>query len=78
MKSKSNNLVGIIMGSKSDLPVMQEAADVLKELGVEYMLDRTHFVEYTYNEFLNEINNAGLDVLSHNVKFGEIYAICQA
>ena len=27
---------GIIMGSKSDLPVMQEAADVLKELGVEY------------------------------------------
>jgi 2-polyprenyl-3-methyl-5-hydroxy-6-metoxy-1,4-benzoquinol methylase len=49
-----------------------------KELGVEYLLDRTHFVEYTYNEFLNEINNAGLEVLSHNVKFGEIYAICQA
>ncbi|MDB5114987.1 MAG: 5-(carboxyamino)imidazole ribonucleotide mutase [Mucilaginibacter sp.] len=24
------------MGSKSDLPVMQDAADVLKELGVEY------------------------------------------
>ena len=28
--------VGIIMGSKSDLPVMQQAADVLKELEVEY------------------------------------------
>lgn len=28
--------VAIIMGSKSDLPVMQDAADVLKELGVEY------------------------------------------
>ena len=28
--------VGIIMGSKSDLPVMQDAADILKELGVEY------------------------------------------
>ena len=28
--------VGIIMGSKSDLPVMQEAADVLKELGVDF------------------------------------------
>jgi len=28
--------VGIIMGSKSDLPVMQDAADVLKELGVGY------------------------------------------
>ena len=28
--------VGIIMGSKSDLHVMQDAADVLKELGVTY------------------------------------------
>jgi 5-(carboxyamino)imidazole ribonucleotide mutase len=30
--------VGIIMGSKSDLPVMQQAADVLKELGIGYEL----------------------------------------
>ncbi|MDN5287806.1 MAG: purE [Mucilaginibacter sp.] len=28
--------VAIIMGSKSDLNIMQDAADVLKELGVEY------------------------------------------
>ena len=28
--------VGIIMGSDSDLPVMQEAADILSELGVSY------------------------------------------
>lgn len=28
--------IGIIMGSKSDLNIMQDAADVLKELGVEY------------------------------------------
>jgi 5-(carboxyamino)imidazole ribonucleotide mutase len=28
--------IGIIMGSKSDLNVMQDAADVLKELGVPY------------------------------------------
>lgn len=32
----SNVLVGIIMGSDSDLPVMQEAATVLDELGVSY------------------------------------------
>jgi 5-(carboxyamino)imidazole ribonucleotide mutase len=31
--------IGIIMGSASDLPVMQEAADVLTELGVDYELD---------------------------------------
>ena len=31
--------VGIIMGSKSDLPVMQDAADILSELGVAYEID---------------------------------------
>lgn len=30
--------VGIIMGSKSDLSVMQQAADVLTELGIDYEL----------------------------------------
>jgi len=29
-------LVGIIMGSDSDLPVMNEAAEILKEFGIEY------------------------------------------
>ncbi len=33
-----NALIGIIMGSDSDLPVMQEAAKVLDELGVSYEL----------------------------------------
>lgn len=28
--------VGIIMGSKSDLPVMQEAIEVMKEFGIDY------------------------------------------
>ena len=31
--------VGIIMGSKSDLPVMQEAIDILKEFGIETEVD---------------------------------------
>lgn len=29
-------MVGIIMGSKSDLPIMQEAAEVLDSLGIAY------------------------------------------
>lgn len=29
-------MIGIIMGSKSDLPVMQGAADFLKDLGIAY------------------------------------------
>lgn len=36
--SSKTPLVGIIMGSKSDLNIMQDAADVLKELGVRYEL----------------------------------------
>ncbi|HZD59638.1 MAG TPA: 5-(carboxyamino)imidazole ribonucleotide mutase [Anaerolineae bacterium] len=32
-------LVGIVMGSDSDLPVMQKAANVLKEMGVPYEID---------------------------------------
>ncbi len=31
--------VGIIMGSTSDLPVMQDAADILKELGIDYEIN---------------------------------------
>jgi len=32
----NSSKIGIIMGSKSDLNIMQDAADVLKELGVPY------------------------------------------
>lgn len=31
--------VGIIMGSASDLPVMQDAADILDELGIKYEIN---------------------------------------
>ena len=33
-----NPLVGIIMGSDSDLPVMKEAAEILEKLGIDYEL----------------------------------------
>lgn len=31
--------VGIIMGSTSDLPIMQEAADILRELGIAFEMN---------------------------------------
>ena len=34
--TQQNPLIGIIMGSKSDLPVMQDAADICKEFGVDF------------------------------------------
>jgi 2-polyprenyl-3-methyl-5-hydroxy-6-metoxy-1,4-benzoquinol methylase len=49
-----------------------------KELGLEYRLDRTHFIEYTYGIFKDELEQAGIKIISYHVKFGEIYAICEA
>ena len=34
----ANPIIGIIMGSDSDLPVMQAAADILKEFGISFEL----------------------------------------
>ena len=31
--------IGIIMGSKSDLPVLNDAVDVIKRFGLAYELD---------------------------------------
>lgn len=36
--STANPVVGIIMGSDSDLPIMQAAADSLKKFGIEFEL----------------------------------------
>src|SRR4030043_2116062 len=33
------SLVGILMGSESDLPIMEKAAKVLKEMGIPYELE---------------------------------------
>ena len=41
MKKKIKPLVGIIMGSDSDLPTMQEAAKVCEEFGVPYEMKIT-------------------------------------
>ncbi len=37
--SKKKPVVGIVMGSKSDLPVMKEAAAVLESLGVPFLME---------------------------------------
>lgn len=39
MNNDQQAVVGIIMGSQSDWPVMQEASEILKELGVPYEVE---------------------------------------
>ena len=46
----------------------------MKELGLDYRLDKTHYIEYTYDTFLEEIESAGLKILSYSIQFGEIWA----
>jgi 2-polyprenyl-3-methyl-5-hydroxy-6-metoxy-1,4-benzoquinol methylase len=47
-----------------------------KSVGLDYRLDNTHYTEYTIEEFYQEMEKAGLMVLSYHIKFGELYAVC--
>ena len=57
--------VGIIMGSKSDLPVMQQAADILKELGVAYEMTivSAHRTPHRMLEYAEGARGKGLQVI---------------
>lgn len=57
--------VGIIMGSKSDLPVMQDAADVLKELGIEFEMNivSAHRTPELMYEYAQKAHTRGIQVI---------------
>ena len=40
--------VGIVMGSDSDMPIMAKAADVLKELGIDFERRRRKRLQSNY------------------------------
>jgi len=58
-------MVGIIMGSSSDLKVMQEAADALAELGVAYEIDvvSAHRTPLRMVEYAQTARERGLKVI---------------
>lgn len=45
-----------------------------RELGVDSRLDETHFTEFTKESFEREMEDAGLNIRSFDVRWGEIYA----
>ncbi|SKB46085.1 5-(carboxyamino)imidazole ribonucleotide mutase [Sphingobacterium nematocida] len=57
--------VGIIMGSKSDLPVMQDAVEVLKELGVgfEVTIVSAHRTPHRMFTYAEEAASRGIKVI---------------
>lgn len=58
-------LVGILMGSDSDLPVMEKAAEVLKEMGVSYEMDisSAHRLPDKTAEYAKTARDRGIEVL---------------
>src|SRR6187402_2978833 len=57
--------IGIIMGSDSDLPVMQAAADVLKEFGISFELTvvSAHRTPLRMVEYASKAAGRGLKVI---------------
>ena len=57
--------VGIIMGSKSDLPIMKQAAEMLEELGVDFELTviSAHRTPERMVEYANSARERGLKVI---------------
>lgn len=47
-----------------------------EELGVDYRLDQTHFIEYKKGEFEREVMKAGLGIKEKIINWGEIWAEC--
>lgn len=58
-------MVGIIMGSDSDLPVMKEAAEILESLGVknEVTIVSAHRTPERMFNYAKEANNRGIEVI---------------
>jgi len=46
-----------------------------KELGIEWRLDKTHYIEYTLESFKEELKEAGLNLEKYSIQFGEIWAV---
>lgn len=63
--SKSKPLVGIIMGSDSDLPVLKEAAEVLEEFDIPYEITvvSAHRTPKRMYEYALSSQNRGLKVI---------------
>jgi len=58
-------LVGIIMGSDSDAPIMQEAAKVLQQFGVDYEIGvySAHRSPHRTNEYITSARARGLKLI---------------
>ena len=50
---------------------------LMDELDIDYGLDSTHFIEYTQEQFAQELDQAGLEIIYQETRWGEIWMICR-
>lgn len=48
-----------------------------KELGIDYRLDSTHCIEYTQEEYFEELRQAGLKATHVEFRWGEIWSVVE-
>lgn len=62
--SNKNPLIAIVMGSDSDLPIMNKAVEIIKEFGVQFEIRilSAHRVPSKLKEFIEESEKKGIKV----------------
>jgi 5-(carboxyamino)imidazole ribonucleotide mutase len=62
---KKKPLVGILMGSESDLPIMEKAGEVLKEMGISYemQVSSAHRLPEKTTRYARRARERGIEVL---------------
>jgi phosphoribosylaminoimidazole carboxylase PurE protein len=65
MTATTRPLVGIVMGSDSDLPIMEEAGKALKELGVPYTITiaSAHRAPDLLRSWIRDVEGRGVQVI---------------
>ena len=81
MEEFMEKLVGIIMGSDSDLPVVKGATDILDEFGIGYevIVSSAHRTPKSTEDFAKGASERGLKVISRNARSGgrKVCRYCQ-
>ena len=47
-----------------------------RERGIPYLLDSSHYIEYSWESFSREMSDAGLSIADYRIRYGELYSVC--
>lgn len=50
---------------------------LMDEIGIDSRLDNTHFIEYRYEDFIDELTSADIEIISMETRWGEFWSVCK-